>query len=452
MKTIAELYTEALPESRQLYERAAALLPGGVTHDGRHLEPFPLYVTHAQGSKKWDPAGREYIDYWVGHGALLLGHNRPEVVEAVQAQLRRGTHYGASHELEIEWAQLVVDLVPSAEKVRFTSSGTEATMMALRLARTFTGKDRILKFEGHFHGWHDALMIAANPPFDAPVPGIPAGVVENTVVCPPNDLTAVEAILQADGNIAAVILEPTGASAGTIPTGPDFLRGLRDLTQRYGVLLIFDEVITGFRCAPGGAQEAYGLKPDLTTLAKVLAGGLPGGAVAGRADVLELLECRSDPSWKQRKMPHPGTFNANPLSASAGLAALKLVQTGQETTRANELAAQLRRELNQVIDRHSVPWCVYGEFSMFKFLPNHDCPKRGRCDYGRCDYDYHKLKAAGDPGLAHDFRCAMILHGVDLPRFSGMTSSAHTAADVEKTAAAFDATLGLLQEAGQIPL
>src|SRR5262249_5680760 len=220
------------------------------------------------------------------------------------------THPGACHELEIAWGQWVQRLVPSAEKVRFVSSGTEATLMALRLARIATGRPRVLKFAGHFHGWHDFVIPAADPPYDGTVPGVPAEVAADTVVVPPNDEAAVERALSSDRSIGCVILEPTGGHFGAVPIGGDFLRALRDLTRRHNCLLIFDEVISGFRVSPGGAQTLYNVTPDLTTLAKVLAGGLPGGCVAGRGDLLAAIEFRPG----KPKMKHPGTFNANPLS------------------------------------------------------------------------------------------------------------------------------------------
>ena len=232
----------------------------------------------------------------------------------------------------------------------------------------------------------------------------------------------------------------------------EFLRELRALTERYGALLIFDEVITGFRVAPGGAQEYYGVIPDLTALAKILAGGLPGGAVAGRADIMELLEIKDDKEWMlTRKMYHPGTYNANPLSAAAGIATLRIVKTGEPCQRANELAAKLRKGMNEVIDSHGLKnWCVYGEFSAFRYLINHDCDLRGKCDYGACKLPYEKLKGANDPVIAQALRCAMLLNGVDAPLVGGMTTAAHTEEDIERTCEAFDKSIEMLKRSGLI--
>jgi glutamate-1-semialdehyde 2,1-aminomutase len=351
-----------------------------------------------------------------------------------------GTHPGACHELEIRWAQLVQQLVPSAEKVRFTSSGTEATLMALRLARIFTGKPRVLKFAGHFHGWHDALTPGADG-FDAQLPpGVTAEVAAQTVVIPPNEIELVERTLAQDPSIGCVILEPTGGHWGAVPIRGPFLRGLRELTARRHCLLIFDEVITGFRVSPGGAQAYYGVKPDLTALAKILAGGLPGGCLAGRNEVMSALEFRPG----QRKMKHPGTFNANPLSASAGIATLELVATGEPCRKANEIAERLREQLNCLFGERSLPWIAYGEFSGFRLLPNYSGPRSTDDSFVPFDGAYEKLEVAQDRSLVHAFRRAMLLHGVDLTGLGGMTTALHTDEDVARTVAAVEATLELL--------
>jgi glutamate-1-semialdehyde 2,1-aminomutase len=407
------------------------------------MEPFPIYIDRAKGAHKWDLDGHELIDYWAGHGALLLGHSHPEVVEAVQQQVARATHPGACHELEIAWGRRVQELVPSAERVRFVSSGTEATLMALRLARIFTGRPRVLKFAGHFHGWHDFLVPAADLPYAGePVPGIPAGAASDTVIIPPNDPTALARTLEADSNIGCVILEPTGGHFGSVPIRGDFLRELRVLTAQHGCVLIFDEVITGFRVHPGGAQGHYGVTPDLTTLAKVLAGGLPGGCLTGRADILAALEFRPG----KPKMKHPGTFNANPLSAAAGVAALRLVASGEPGRRANELGRLLRRQLNDLFALRGADWVAYGEFSGFKLLPNYRGARPTGDDFLPYGGAADRLEAPTDRRLVHAFRRGMLLHGVDLPGLGGMTTTAHTEADLQRTVAAVAGTLEMLQE------
>jgi len=443
-RSLVERYTAEFTNSRKLFEQAKELFPQGVTHDLRHLEPFPVYVDRAQGAYKWDVDGHRLIDYWSGHGALLLGHSHPDVVEAVQRQMGRATHPGACHELEIEWGQWVRRLVPSAEKLRFVSSGTEATLMALRLARIFTGRPRVLKFAGHFHGWHDFLVPGADLPYDGgPVPGLLAEVQAETVIVPPNDPAAVECALTNDQHIGCVILEPTGGHFGAVPIRGEFLRALREITARHQRLLIFDEVISGFRVHPGGAQGLYGVTPDLTTLAKILAGGLPGGCLAGRADVLAALEFRPG----KPKMKHPGTFNANPLSAAAGSAALKVVATGEPCRRANDMGRLLRQRLNEMFAERGADWIAYGEFSALKLLPGYQGPRPANDDFIPYGGAVERLEGPKDRRFVHAFRCAMLLHGVDLPGLSGMTPAAHTEEDIERSVAAVSGALDLMREA-----
>src|SRR5262245_60406563 len=403
---LADSYTAAFPKSRALYEKAKTVFPAGVTHELRYLEPFPVYIDRAKGAHKWSVDGPELIDYFSGHGALLLGHSPDDIVEAVQKQMARGTHLGACHELEVEWGRLVQQLVPSAERVRFTSSGTEATLMALRLVRIVTGRPKVLKFAGHFHGWHDFVMPAAYQPYDGtPVPGVPDPVAQHTVVIPPNDLNRVEDALKNDPQIGCVILEPTGGHWGVVPVRGPFLKGLRELTAKYDRVLIFDEVITGFRVSPGGAQAHYGVTPDLTTLAKILAGGLPGGCVAGRVDLLAAIERRPG----KPKMKHPGTFNANPLSAAAGVATLQIVAAGEPCRQANEAGRRLRQELNALFMRRRLDWVAYGEFSGFKLLPGYDGPRPGGDDFVPYGGDAERIERPTDRRLVHAFRRGMLL-------------------------------------------
>jgi glutamate-1-semialdehyde 2,1-aminomutase len=439
---LVDRYRAAFPRSQELHRRAKEIFPNGVTHDVRHLEPFPIYVNRAEGARKWDVDGHELIDYWAGHGALLLGHGHPAVVEAVRRQMLRATHPGACHEQEVAWGSLVQRLVPSAERVRFTSSGTEATLMALRLARIFTGRPRVLKFAGHFHGWHDFLIPGADATdADKPVPGIPDVVAVQTIIVPPNDLNRVEDALKSDPEIGCVILEPTGGHWGAVPIRSEFLRGLRELTTRHSRLLIFDEVITGFRVSPGGAQAHYGVTPDLTTLAKILAGGLPGGCVAGRADILAGIEFRPG----KPKMKHPGTFNANPLSAAAGIATLEIVADGEPCRRANDVGRQLRHKLNDLFAERNYPLIAYGEFSGFRLVPDYHGPRPASDDFIPYHGALDRLDGPRSPQLTHAFRQAMLLHGVDVIGLGGMTTAAHTDADVDKTVEAVAAAMEILQ-------
>jgi glutamate-1-semialdehyde 2,1-aminomutase len=444
---IESLYVERFPASARMYEHALTRFPNGVTHDGRFLKPFPIYVDHARGPEKFTVEGHPIIDYWVGHGALLLGHSHPDVVRAVQTQMTRGTHFSACHELELEWADRVCSLVPCAERVRFTNSGTEATLMALRIARLVTGRQKVLKFLGHFHGWHDFLVPGAYAPYDPEdlsTPGVTDGVLTDVVGLPPNDVDLLEATLLKE-RPACVIVEPTGGHWGCVPMRGEFLKTLRDLTTKHGVLLICDEVITGFRVDPGGAQGRYGIMPDMTTLAKILAGGLPGGALAGRADLMEAL------SFENRygqKMRHPGTFNANPLSAAAGCAALDLVATGKPCEHATDIACQLRRKLNELFVAKGADWIAYGEFSMIHILTQYDGPRSSDEAFVPHNNHYQKLDGKRDPNFTHAFRAALLLGGIDWFGTGGMTSSAHTVAEVTQTVNAFSQAIELLRADG----
>jgi glutamate-1-semialdehyde 2,1-aminomutase len=424
--SIADAYRAKHPTSAKLAERARRAIPGGITHDIRNLTPFAVYVDRAAGSHKWDVDGHEYIDYWMGHGSLFLGHCHPVVVQAVQAQMARGTHLGASHELEVRWAELVNRLVPSAELTRFTMSGTEATHLAMRVARAYTGRTKVVKLAGHFHGWHDGAVAGVNPPYDVPMSaGVPGVTMEQTLICPANDVKAVEVALQR-GDVAAVILEPAGGQSGTTPTIPGYLQELRAVTARLGVVLIFDEVITGFRYAPGGAQEYYGVTPDLTTLAKIVAGGLPGGALCGKREIMSMMTFRGEPDWdRAQRVAHAGTFNANPLSATAGVATLELCGDASLQARASKAGEELRRSLVDVMKRLGVPGTCYGEASIYHVsfegkpgLAGFDRPRKGP--------------------LYHLLRCALLNEGVDCSANHGWVSVVHSDQDIAQTVRAYE--------------
>lgn len=449
MITILDRFRQLHRRSEELHARARELFPDGVTHDVRRSVPFPLYIERAEGSRKWDVDGHEIVDYVMGHGALLLGHAHPEVAAAVAEQVRKGTHYGACHELEMSWAEWVKRLIPSAEIVRFTSSGTEATMMAIRLARAFTGRDKLVRFAGHFHGWHDSVVGLARPEEETPrAPGIPDATLSNVIVLPQNDSEILSRILRSE-DVAAVILEPTGASGGTVPLETSFLGYVRELTEQAGTVLIFDEVVTGFRISPGGAQAAFGVIPDLTALAKILGGGLPGGAVAGRRDIVGLIEFRDDVGWNiGQRIAHPGTFNANPLSAAAGSTALAVVATGEPHRQADRLCKRLSQGLNECLRSARVPGCAYGLASCFHILLGAECPAPEEGFLWRWD---------GKPGasmphmpgpVAIALKRGMLNEGVDLMGTGGLVSAFHTDADVDLTIEAFAKTLAAMRAEG----
>lgn len=442
--------------SHELYERALNVFPSGVTHDHRYFGGAdPVYIDRAQGSRKWDVDGNEYIDYWMGHGALLLGHGHPEIVEAVQRQMARGTHYGGSHPLEVEWGELIQRLVPSAERVKFTGSGTEATMMAVRLARAHTGRQKFLKFQGHFHGWSDAMTAGFQAPFNVPSSvGVAQSVLESVIVAP-TELEEVERIFAEQGqDIACAILEPTGASYGTIPLPDGFLAGLQDITRRYGALLIYDEIITGFRYSPGGIQQQTGIIPDLTALAKIVAGGLPGGAVVGRMDVMAALEFRTnDPEWNRyHRINHPGTFNANPLSAAAGIAMLRIASTGEPQEKAASTGWTLIREMNRAISELGIEGsCVYGDGSIFHVLLGQGaCVNPDGTLVPNC-VDIVTLRQANQPQVKAALQRGLLRRGVDLlGGQAGVIATTHTDEDVSMTATAFYETLKELRDSGLV--
>ena len=444
MPTILEDYIAKHPGSAQRYEESVTIFPGGVTHDSRYATPFPLFMTHGEGPRKWDVDGNEYIDYVSGHGALLLGHSHPAIAEAVSRQILRGTHLGASTDEELRWARAIKALMPSVEKIRFNSSGTEATLMAMRLARAYTGKNKVVKLQDHFHGWHDYAMAGS----DRSAPGIPDASMGTMVIVPPGDLAAVEDALNRDDDIAAVILEPTGAHMGqmTFDT-PVYLKGLRELTAQHDVVLIFDEVVTGFRASPGGVQVRYGISPDLTTMAKIVAGGLPGGAVGGKADIIDMIAHRGDPEWdNSRRVYHPGTFNANPLSAAAGAVALELLASEPINQRADAMADRLKAGFNEVLGRLEIPGHVHGIASMLHVVLA-DCD----CDREICTMPHRQISAAAASPATTAMKRGLQNRGVDIMgRETILVSGVHNEGEIDQTIEAFSDTMAAVRAEGLI--
>jgi glutamate-1-semialdehyde 2,1-aminomutase len=444
-------YRGRTPRSADLATQAATLLPSGIAHDSRHVDPYGVYIDRATGPHKWDVDGNRYVDFFGGHGALILGHCHPTVTASVSAALARGTQFGASHADEIAWAKAIMRLVPAAERVRFTSSGTEATLMALRLARAFTGRDRMVRFQGHFHGWHDHMTSGYSNHYDgSPTPGVLDGVADAVSLLPPGDIAAVRACFAAHDDIAAVILEPTGSSFGQVPLRPEFLHELREICDANGTLLVFDEVVTGFRASPGGAQAAYGVRPDMSSFAKIVAGGMPGAAVAGRKDILDLLDFEVMAAAGKEKIGHPGTFNANPVSAAAGIACLGILAETDANARASETAGRLRQALNEVLAETRTPWAVYGTFSGFHTFMN---PKARAIDPLAFDpYAYSMAELKDQPKrLSARLRLAMLVHGVDTNgRIGGFLSATHTDDDIAETAAALRSAIAMLRAEGEM--
>ena len=439
MPTIEERYHEMFSGSRDWYQRGRSLFAGGVTHQTRFTSPFPLYIEHADGPYKYDVDGNRVIDYVMGNGSLLMGHNPPAVTAAVTEAATRGTHLGGATVHEVRYAEAVKRLVPSLDQVRFTSAGTESTLLAMRLARGHTGKSKIVKFFEHFHGWHDY----GTPDSGQSTGGVPQAVLD-TVIVAPVDVAAVDRILSEDDDIAGVIVEANGAHWGTVPLqNPQFLQDLRDVTRRHGVVFIMDEVVTGFRLSPGGAQVRWNIEPDLTTMSKVMGGGQPGAAVAGKAEIMDLLAFRGDSEWDSvHRVPHTGTFKALPTTAAAGIATLEAIATKGINARADAQARRLKDGLNDAFARHEVPGHARGLASLVHVNVGADCD----CDRELCTMSYDEIShtsASFDKTLL--FRQAMLVNGVDLMGGMGvptfMVSSVHDDEVVDQTIDAFSKAL-----------
>jgi len=323
--------------------------------------------------------------------------------------------------------------------------------MALRLARAYTGKTKFVRFRTHFHGWHDHMTAGYSNHFDGtPTVGVIEGIANNVILADPQDISDVNSILGTNDDIAAVICEPTGASFGMVPMSAEFCTELREITEKHGVLLVFDEVVTGFRCSPGGAQQAYGVTPDITTLAKILAGGLPGGAVAGRLDILEYLDFERSAEKKREKVQHPGTFNANPVSAAAGISALKIIDSTDACETANQSASWLRMRFNEILASENVPWAAYGTFSGVHLFLNADGQKIDHENFDAVSVPYQTLKGKR-PEIVTKLRLAMAVNGVDFNNSPGaQCSSTHTQADLDFTADAFREAIGMLRQDGEL--
>lgn len=345
-----------LEKSRELYEEAKKYIPGGVNSPVRAFKSVggtPIFISKAKGSKIYDADGNEYIDYVGSWGPMILGHAHPAVVRAIREAAEKGTSYGAPTELEIKMARLVVEAVPSIEKVRFVSSGTEAVMSAIRLARGYTGREKIIKFEGCYHGHSDSLLAKAGSgvmTLGIPgTPGVTEGTAKDTIVLPYNNLEAVKEAFEREGeNIACVIVEPIAGNMGVVLPRPGFLEGLREITKKYGALLIFDEVITGFRVSYGGAQEFYGVIPDLTTLGKIIGGGLPVGAFGGRAEIMDYI-APDGPVYQA------GTLSGNPLAMAAGIAVLETLKEKAVYETLEQLSSQLADGLKEAFSEAGIP-------------------------------------------------------------------------------------------------
>jgi len=413
-------------KSESLFARASRVIPGGVDSPVRAFKGVggtPRFIDHAHGAYMWDVDGRRYIDYVGSWGPMILGHAHPQVVDAVKHAADRGLSFGAPCELETELAERVCALVPSVDKVRMVSSGTEATMSAIRLARGFTGRDKIVKFEGCYHGHADSLLVKAGSgalTLGVPTsPGVPAGLASHTLTLQYNDLEQVREVFGELGEqIACVIVEPVAGNMNCVPPAPGFLAGLREVCTRYASVLIFDEVMTGFRVALGGAQSLYGVTPDLTTLGKVIGGGMPVGAFGGRADIMDRI-APDGPVYQA------GTLSGNPIAMTAGIATLDLVSQDGFFERLGSATARLTAGLKQRADAAGIPFATQQVGGMFGLFFTGAAAVRSFADVMACDVERFR-------GFFH----AMLEEGVYLAPSAfeaGFVSSAHTDADVDAT-------------------
>jgi glutamate-1-semialdehyde 2,1-aminomutase len=353
------VYVERTRRSKELFERACRVFPGGVTYTLRFFEPYPLYITRAKGSRVWDADGNEYVDFWMGHGAHVLGHAPDFVVEAVNEVAKKGTHLGFENPYAIEYAEFLTRVLPGVEMLRFTMSGTEANMYALRLARAYTRRSYVVKVEGGWHGGYDALHTYVKLPGGPESAGLPEDYLKYTIAIPFNNLSAAEASLKRRP-VAAVVVEPVLGGGGCIPPEEGYLRGLRQLADEHGALLIFDEVITGFRLALGGGQEFFNVKADIVVYGKAIGGGYPGaGAFGGRAEVMELLDHLRYPDPRARAF-HGGTFTGNPINAVAGYTLVRYLAEHRSLYEcANALWGWVRREMDEMCEEHGrVCWAT----------------------------------------------------------------------------------------------
>ena len=444
MPTIEERYRQMFAKSIEWYERGKTAFAGGVTHQSRFASPFPNYYEHAEGPFKYDVDGNQIIDYVMGNGSLLLGHSPKPVVDAVRAQLDRGTHLGGATTWEVEYAEAVKRLMPKLERIRFTSAGTESTLLAMRIARGYTGKDKIVKFYEHFHGWHDFAVIDAGQS----VGGVPQGVKDSMIISPP-DIAALDRILQENDDVAGVIVECNGAHFGTFPLrNPQFLYDLQDVSRKHSVVFIMDEVITGFRLSNGGAQERWGLDPDLTTMAKIMAGGQPGAAVGGKAEIMEVMAITGDSEWDtQRRVAQGGTYNAQPITAAASIASLNLIAETPVVETADRAAKRLKDGINEAFIRNEVVGHSHGISSLVQVNLGYEC----NCDRELCTMPYEEIYRSMPPEKTRALRQAVLVNGADGMDWNGMcfvVSSVHDDEVIDRTIDAVGHALRDLRDEG----
>jgi glutamate-1-semialdehyde 2,1-aminomutase len=419
-------------KNKILFDRAKKTIPGGVNSPVRAFEPFPFFVEYGKGSKLHDAEGKSYLDYCMAYGALLFGHANSEIIDAVEHQLHKGTLYGAPTEREIELSEAISRVSPCMEMLRLVSTGTEATMHAIRAARGYTNRKKIIKFDGCFHGSHDSVLVKAGSgaaTFGIPSsPGIPEETTQNTIILPYNNVEALEQVFKIEGNeIAAVIIEPVMANVGLILPKENYLKQLRKITAEYGAVLIFDEIITGFRLALGGAQEYFNVTPDMATLGKILGGGFPLAAFGGKKEIMQNIS-------PMGKVYQAGTFSGNPISTTSGYTVLKILEQKK-----NEIypvlersCLQLAKALSDIAEDYEIPVQIHRIGSLYQIFFTKDAVT----DYAGVQHS--------DLALFNAYFRQLLREGVFIPPSQYETcflSTAHTADDLKFTINSFGKAL-----------
>lgn len=427
-------YIAARPRSAELNRTARGYFAArGATHFARARSPFRPYITYASGARKWDVDGHEYVDYVMGHGALLLGHGHPAIIRAVQEQAERGLHYGDNHELEIEWAALIRRMMPAAERIEFCASGQEANALGFRLGRAVTGRRKVLRLRANYSGWLEELAGADQP-----------GVVADAVdFAAPNDLAELEQRLSSREYAVVLIEGGGGFLAGRVPSPISYYQALPELARRYGTVLLLDEVVTGFREAPGGWQSIAGVTPDLTATGKAASGGLPSGILLGRAELFAPL----DPDHSAKVIAHGGTWNAVPLTAAAGIAACTLYLDGAPQRAALDAAARIKAGCNEALIRRGVSGRLYGRSVLHFYFGPVDTPTDAE---GPCA-DPLRVLVPANSAMCGRLELHLLHRGVSTIRGEAMMlSSAHTHEDIDRTVAAFDQSIAAMLDEGTL--
>lgn len=429
MKDYIEVYQNKTPRSQSLFQRAKQVMPGGISHNVHYFPPYPFFVKGAKGSKIWDVDGNEYVDLWMGHFTHILGHHPEVIQEAIEKQLKEGIHWGIVFEKQVEWAELICELIPGAEMVRFCCSGTESTMYAIRVARAFTGKKIILKVAGGWHGANTELSVGIKMPYekDEGVGFLPEA--QNfTKLIYFNDLSqTLNTINIYKNDLAGIILEPVIGEGGFTSASIEYLKALRSETERLGALLIFDEVISGFRVSLGGAQERFGIIPDLTTLGKIVGGGFPVGAVVGKREIIEKTSPERPLKKWERVLIGGGTFSSHPFTAAAGIAMLNYLKTHRQEIYPllEENGKKIREGIKKAFDSEGIEAVVTGTGSLFQ-----------------THFPFEKGKIFNSPQSINqwtdvekreiEFRLRMLSKGVHIMHGGGSLSVAHSDEDIEK--------------------